>query len=103
MTGDEELQADIERALTDLAVRLGGDTDEDGPVENLTQVKDRGDLGMLLTDTANRVLGRVWLEYSGSAVLSGVEAGAGSVGVETHVRSEVVDPPEDLDDWLKGR
>lgn len=109
MDDTEALHHEINLALNDLAMRLGGDTEEGGPVENATQIKDRGDLGVLLTDVNDRVLGRVWVEYGGTASFSsgdpaaGLTEGDGRVGVEARVRTEVVDPPQAIDLWVDGR
>src|SRR5689334_582741 len=59
----EEIHHAINAALDELAEQLGGTSDTGGPVENATQIKGRGDLGILLTDVANNVLGRVWVVF----------------------------------------
>ena len=94
----------VDAALQELASHLGGTSDTGGPVENATQVKGRADLGVLLTDAQDRVLGRVWIAFG-----AGVEAPSGPTfldgGVEVHaeVCSEVVDPPQGLEEWVEGR
>ena len=47
----------VHEALNELAAHLGGSSDTGGPVENATQIKGREDLGVLLTDADDRVLG----------------------------------------------
>ncbi|MDB4975598.1 MAG: hypothetical protein JWN48_3939 [Myxococcaceae bacterium] len=94
----------VNAALDELAAHLGGTSDEGGPVENATQIKGRGDLGILLTDRDDRVLGRVWVAFGGS-----IEAPSddtledGSVAVQAEVCSEVVEPPVALQEWAEGR
>lgn len=102
---DEEQQQEIHEAvnaaLDELAVHLGGTRETGGPVENATQVKGRGDLGILLTDVDDRVLGRVWVAFGASvAAPSGVSLSGGSVDIQAEVCSEVVDPPVDLEAWV---
>ena len=105
---NEREQADIHdavnAALDDLAAHLGGTSDAGGPVENATQIKGRGDLGILLTDVDDCVLGRVWVAFGGAIdPLTADTLADGSVSVHAEVCSEVVDPPEPLDAWVEGR
>jgi hypothetical protein len=97
----QEIHEAVNAALDELAAHLGGTRETGGPVENATQIKGRGDLGILLTDIDDRVLGRVWVAFGGSvAVPGGVELSGGSVEIQAEVCSEVVDPPVDLETWV---
>lgn len=103
---DDETQAiheAVDEALNNLAERLGGSSDTGGPVENATQITGRGDLGVLLTDAENRVLGRVWVEFGGGVDVpdEDLEEG-GSVHVEAQVLAELFEPPVPLEDWIEG-
>jgi len=113
---DEEQQRQIHeavnQALDELAAHLGGTSDEGGPVENATQITGRGDLGIMLTDVDDRVLGRVWVAFGGSveAPTTGQGddgalevAGDGEVEIQAEICSEVVDPPVPLEEWVEGR
>ena len=97
---EEEIHAAIDRALNELAEHLGGSTEFGGPVENVTQIKGRGELGVLLTDPENRVLGRVWIAFGAAVQPPQQEAGPGDVQVQAEVCSEVVDPPVPLEEWV---
>ena len=102
---DQAVSEAIHAALNELAAHLGGSTDTGGPVENATQIKGRGDLGVLLTDRDDRVLGRVWLAFGASvqAASTSTSPGDGSVAVQAEVCSEVIEPPVALDAWCKDR
>jgi hypothetical protein len=113
---DDEQQREIHEAvnaaLDGLAAHLGGTSDQGGPVENATQIKGRGDLGILLTDVNDLVLGRVWVAFGGAiaAPSSAVAAdgdievqGDGEVEVQAEICSEVVEPPVPLEAWAEGR
>jgi hypothetical protein len=106
MNEDDEadIHAAVNDALNELAAHLGGSSDTGGPVENATQIKGRGDLGVLLTDASNRVLGRVWVAF-GAAVNAPSPASrdSGKVHVQAEVCSEVVDPPVSVQEWATGR
>ena len=100
----QEIHEAVNAALDDLAAHLGGTSDTGGPVENATQIKGRGDLGILLTDVNGRVLGRVWVAFGGSVDVPTDEALAdGNVEIQAEVCSEVVDPPVDLETWATDR
>jgi hypothetical protein len=101
---DLEIRDAVSAALTELAEELGGSSDTGGPVENATQIKGRGDLGVLLTDVEDRVLGRVWIEFEGSAspTISDSPDG-GQVQVEATLHSEIIDPPVPILEWAAGR
>ena len=100
----EEIHHAINAALDELAEQLGGTSDTGGPVENATQIKGRGDLGILLTDVDDKVLGRVWVVFdAGIAVPSDESLSDGSVAVRAEVFSERVTPPVPLDEWAQGR
>lgn len=100
----EDIHRAVNAALDELAAHLGGTSEDGGPVENATQIKGRGDLGILLTDIDDRVLGRVWVAFGGSIESPHGDALAdGSVQVHAEVCSEVVDPPESLATWSEGR
>ncbi|MDB4988830.1 MAG: hypothetical protein JWN04_4008 [Myxococcaceae bacterium] len=100
----QEIHEAVNAALDDLARHLGGTSDEGGPVENATQIKGRGDLGILLTDVEDRVLGRVWVAFGGAIAAPTDDSLAdGSVAVEAEVCSELVDPPVSLEEWAEGR
>jgi hypothetical protein len=103
----QDIHAAVNQALDELAAHLGGTSDEGGPVENATQIKGRGDLGILLTNVDDLVLGRVWVAFGGSlGPLSTADDDTlhqGSVAVEAEVCSEVVDPPVPLEEWAEGR
>jgi hypothetical protein len=91
----------VNAALDDLAAHLGGTADVGGPVENATQIKGRGDLGILLTDSSERVLGRVWVAFGGALQApDGASLTGGSVDVQAEVCSELVDPPLHVDAWF---
>jgi len=101
---ESELHEAVNEALEALAVHLGGTTETGGPVENATQVKGRGELGVFLTDASGRVLGRVWLEFGAKAQAPNIKTIAvedGSVGLHATVRSEQVHPPMTLEAWLE--
>jgi hypothetical protein len=67
-------------------------------------VKGRSDLGILLTDVDDRVLGRVWVAFGGSVdVPSDESLSDGNVEIQAEVCSEVVDPPVDLEVWVSDR
>jgi hypothetical protein len=103
---ENELSEAMHEALDTLALQLGGTSETGGPVENATQIKGRDELGVLLTDAHNRVLGRVWLEFGASAQspdFASLSGGAGSLGFHAHVRSEAVQPPVPLELWLQNR
>jgi hypothetical protein len=100
----QEIHEAVNAALDDLAAHLGGTSDTGGPVENATQIKGRGDLGILLTDVNDRVLGRVWVAFGGSVDVPTDEALAdGNVEIRAEVCSEVVDPPVELETWATDR
>ena len=100
----EEIHLAINASLDELAATLGGTSDTGGPVENATQIKGRGDLGILLTDANNNVLGRVWVIFdAGIAVPSDETLSDGSVAVRAEVLSERVSPPVPLEEWAQGR
>jgi hypothetical protein len=109
---EQAIHEAIDLALNELAERLGGGVDAGGPVVNITQIKERGDLGVLLTDAQDRVLGRVWIAFGG-AVDGGLLAGGpasfdpsqrfdagGDVRVRAEVCSEIIDPPLTVDEWV---
>jgi hypothetical protein len=101
---EEEIHHAVNVAVTELATHLGGTSDTGGPVENATQIKGRGDLGILLTDVEDRVLGRVWLAFGGRAEKpNGPALQGGHVQVQAEVCSEVVDPPVPIAQWSEGR
>ncbi len=103
---DNELREAMNDALEVLALHLGGTRDTGGPVENATQIKGRGELGVLLTDVDDRVLGRVWIEFGATAQppeVARIASQDGSVGLHASLRSEAVEPPVALEVWLKGR
>ena len=105
---DDEQQAAIheavEAALDELAAHLGGTSDMGGPVENTTQIKGRSDLGVLLTDVDDRVLGRVWVAFGAALQTPGeVSLEGGSVEIQAEVCSEVVEPPVALETWVVDR
>jgi hypothetical protein len=101
---DERQQAiheAVNAALDDLAAHLGGTSEVGGPVENATQIKGRGDLGILLTDSCDRVLGRVWVAFGGALQApDGDSLGGGSVDVQAEVCSELIEPPLHVDAWF---
>src|SRR6476620_9006126 len=98
---EQEIHAAVDAALNDLAERLGGTTDTGGPVENATQIKGRGELGVLLTDIENRVLGRVWIAFgAGVRMPSAAALEGGGVHVQAEVCSEVTEQPTSVDEWL---
>lgn len=99
----EEIHIAVNQALDELAAHLGGTSDTGGPVENATQIKGRGDLGILLTDVDNRVLGRVWVAFGAGIDAPDEELEGGSVGIHAEVCSELTDPPVPLDEWAEGR
>ena len=100
----EAIHDAVNAALDELAAHLGGTSDSGGPVENATQIKGRGDLGILLTDLEDRVLGRVWVAFGGAIESPHADAlSDGSVQVHAEVCSEVVDPPLPLALWAEGR
>jgi hypothetical protein len=96
----ETLQEAFEAALDDLARRLGGTEDTGGPVVNATQIKGRDDLGVLLTDARDHVLGRVFLAFDAAISTTLDVSRSGHVSVETAVRSEILSPPLAIDTWL---
>ncbi|MET0285976.1 MAG: hypothetical protein ABW352_15950 [Polyangiales bacterium] len=89
----------VDAALDELAERLGGTSETGGPVENATQIKGRGDLGILLTDASDRVLGRVWVAFGAGLQTSDPLVG-GAVEIQAEVCSELIDPPVSVDDWM---
>ena len=91
----------VDAALNELAEHLGGTSETGGPVENATQIKGRGDLGILLTDASDRVLGRVWVAFGGGLDASDVLAG-GAVEIHAEVCSEEIDPPVSVDEWFES-
>src|SRR3954466_11135166 len=100
----EEIHRAVNSALDELAAHLGGTSDTGGPVENATQIKGRGDLGVLLTDAEDRVLGRVWIAFG--AGIRGPDSqsdASGDVRVQAEVCSEIVEPPVPLQQWAIGR
>jgi hypothetical protein len=100
----QEIHDAVNAALDELAAHLGGTSDMGGPVENATQIKGRSDLGILLTDVDDRVLGRVWVAFGGSVDVPTDEAlSDGGVEIQAEVCSEVVDPPVDLETWVTDR
>ena len=99
----EEIHRALNAALDDLAAHLGGTTDTGGPVENVTQIKSRGDLGILLTDVNDNVLGRVWVAFGAGIDAPDEELKGGGVNLQAEVCSEVVSPPLQLDVWAEGR
>lgn len=100
----DEIHQAIDAALDELAEQLGGTSDTGGPVENATQIKGRGDLGILLTDVDNNVLGRVWVVFdAGISVPSDETLSDGAVAVRAEVLSERVTPPVPLEEWVQGR
>jgi hypothetical protein len=111
---EKQLNDAVHDALEELAGRLGGSSDTGGPVENATQIKGHPELGVLLTDAKDHVLGRVWIEFRGEAKMEksrpgksahakGAALGEGSVGVHAEVVAEVVDPPIPLEQWVHIR
>jgi hypothetical protein len=103
---DEQEQAIHEAvnvALNELAERLGGTTETGGPVVNANQIKGRGDLGVLLTDIQERVLGRVWIAFGAAVSTPSALSGTGDVQVQAEVCSEIVDPPQPITEWVEGR
>jgi hypothetical protein len=101
---DEDLEAAVGAALSELAQHLGGTSDTGGPVVNATQIKGRGELGVLLTDDRDYVLGRVWVAFGGAVDAPGFDfSNGGAVHVQAEVCSEVVDPPRSIDEWLAGQ
>jgi hypothetical protein len=96
----ETLQETFEAALDDLARRLGGTEDAGGPVVNATQIKGRDDLGVLLTDARDYVLGRVFLAFDAAIPATLDVMRGGDVSIETAVRSEILSPPLAIDTWL---
>lgn len=101
---EQAIHEAVNSALDDLAAHLGGTSDEGGPVENATQIKGRGDLGILLTDAEERVLGRVWVVFGAALEIEDEATLAGSnVDVRAEVCSEVVDPPQPLAAWAVDR
>ncbi|MFT3927825.1 MAG: hypothetical protein QM778_35180 [Myxococcales bacterium] len=103
MSDDEELAIHeaVDAALNELAERLGGSSDTGGPVENATQIKGRGDLGVLLTDAQDRVLGRVWISFGAGVQVPNQDlASGGNVHVQAEVCSEIIEPPLTVDAWL---
>lgn len=97
----QEIHEAVNAALDELAAHLGGTADVGGPVENATQIKGRGDLGILLTDASDRVLGRVWVVFGGALHAPKDESlEGGSVEVQAEVCSELVNPPLSIDEWL---
>jgi len=100
---EQAIEEAVAAALDTLAEQLGGTADTGGPVVNATQIKGRGELGVLLTDARDYVLGRVWLSFGGGLTPPAFDlAGAGSVRIEAEVCSERVDPPCTIDAWLAG-
>jgi hypothetical protein len=100
----QEIHEAVNAALDELAAHLGGTSDTGGPVDNATQIKGRGDLGILLTDVNDRVLGRVWVAFGGSVdVPTDALLTDGNVELQAEVCSEVVDPPVDLETWVTDR
>lgn len=99
----EEIHRAVNSALEELATHLGGTADTGGPVENATQIKGRGDLGILLTDVDDRVLGRVWVAFGAGIDEPDEQLEGGSVAVQAEVCSEVVQPPVHVDEWAAGR
>lgn len=99
---DSELHEAVNEALEALALHLGGTTETGGPVENATQVKGRGELGVFLTDIHDNVLGRVWIEFGANTQVPDLAktSAQGSVGVHASVRSEAINPPLSLEKWL---
>jgi len=103
---DDELHGAVNEALEALALHLGGTTETGGPVANATQIKGRGELGVLLTDAQDLVLGRVWIEFGGEANapdMATVASQAGSIGLHASVRAEAIEPPMSIEDWVVGR
>lgn len=101
---EDELHAAVNDALEALALHLGGTAETGGPVQNATQVKGRGELGVFLTDASDRVLGRVWLEFGAKIQAPSVANVAfqdGSMGLHASVRSEAISPPMTLEAWLE--
>jgi hypothetical protein len=100
----EEIHRAVNTALDELAQHLGGTSDTGGPVENATQIKGRGDLGILLTDIHENVLGRVWVAF-GAGIDAPTDEALSNGAVELHaeVCSEVIDPPVSVDEWAEGR
>ena len=99
----EEIHLAVNQALDDLAAHLGGTADTGGPVENATQIKGRGDLGILLTDVDDRVLGRVWVAFGAGIDAPDEALMGGSVAIQAEVCSELVEPPVPIDEWAQGR
>lgn len=98
---EQEIHAAVDAALNDLAERLGGTTDTGGPVENATQIKGRDELGVLLTDVENRVLGRVWVAFGAAVqVMDAPALEGGNVQVQAEVCAEVVEEPVSIEEWL---
>jgi hypothetical protein len=96
----ETLQEAFEAALDDLARRLGGTEDTGGPVVNATQIKGRDDLGVLLTDARDYVLGRVFLAFDAAIPATLDVSRGGDVNIDAAVRSEILSPPLAIDAWL---
>lgn len=99
----EEIHRAVNTALDELAAHLGGTADTGGPVENATQIKGRGDLGILLTDLHDNVLGRVWVAFGAGIDAPDEHLERGGVAIAAEVCSEVVEPPIPLDTWAEGR
>lgn len=97
---EHDLHEAVNAALDELATHLGGSSDTGGPVVNATQIKGRGELGVLLTDARDLVLGRVWIAFGGIAQPPADDVGAGSVRVQAEVCSEVIEHPCSIDSWL---
>jgi hypothetical protein len=91
----------VDAALDELAERLGGTSETGGPVENATQIKGRGDLGILLTDASDRVLGRVWVAFGAGLQTSDPLTG-GDVEIHAEVCSELIEPPLSIDAWFES-
>src|SRR4051812_34737099 len=101
---ERDIHEAVNAALDELAQHLGGSSDTGGPVENATQIKGRGDLGVLLTDADNRVLGRVWVAFGAAVDTQEVRTRqGGAVHVQAEVCSEVIDPPVPVEEWASGR
>ncbi len=100
---EQAIHEAVNAALDELAAHLGGTSEQGGPVENATQIKGRGDLGILLTDAAERVLGRVWVAFGGALETSDdALTEGGSVDIQAEVCSEVIDPPQPIDAWFES-
>jgi hypothetical protein len=101
---EEDLEAAVGAALSALAEHLGGTSDTGGPVVNATQIKDRGELGVLLTDERDYVLGRVWVAFGGAVDAPALDlSNGGAIHVQAEVCSEVVDPPVSIGEWLAAQ